>query len=179
MLGYTTKSMYQLYLPASIDPSSPLFILIQIRDTLGCVREVNLSSVMVYSDLSTIDNFLENLEEGNESTRQMIHSITQVLNEMNEQNLQRAISSEYSSKNPAHRIFVSSLDDKKLHSITNSTEKFDFDIELNAHANIRERLMLWLTNHSINTFDNLKFQSSLITKLTETTNELTRKTSVN
>jgi hypothetical protein len=51
--------------------------------------------------------------------------------------------------------------------------------EMNEHANAREYLMTLMNNLSINTPDDVKFQSSILAKLTETTNQLTRKTSVN
>ncbi len=54
----------------------------------------------------------------------------------------------------------------------------DYNEELNKHANIRERLMIWVNHLSINTSEDVKFQSSILAKLTETTNQLTRKTSV-
>jgi len=53
-----------------------------------------------------------------------------------------------------------------------------FSIELNQRANIREYLMILINNLSILTPNHVKLQSSILSKLTQTTNELTRKTSV-
>jgi len=51
-------------------------------------------------------------------------------------------------------------------------------MELNQRANIREYLMILINNLSILTPNHVKLQSSILSKLTQTTNELTRKTSV-
>lgn len=49
---------------------------------------------------------------------------------------------------------------------------------INEHAQVREYLMDVVTNWSIVTADDLKFQASILARLTEGTNQLTRKTSV-
>ena len=49
---------------------------------------------------------------------------------------------------------------------------------MNKQAMIREYLMILLKNFSINTVDDMIFQSSMMARLTATTNQLTRKTSV-
>ncbi len=50
--------------------------------------------------------------------------------------------------------------------------------QLNEHAKIRESLMMLVNHLSINTSDDVKFQSSILATLTAATNQLTRKTSV-
>jgi len=49
----------------------------------------------------------------------------------------------------------------------------------NQHASIRENLIVYLVNLSVNTFDDIKFQSSILSQLTKSNNELTQQTSVN
>jgi hypothetical protein len=51
-------------------------------------------------------------------------------------------------------------------------------MELNERANVREYLMMLINNLSIMTPNHVKLQASILSILTETTNELTRKTSV-
>jgi hypothetical protein len=51
--------------------------------------------------------------------------------------------------------------------------------QLNQHANAREYLMILVNNLSIYTLDDVKFQGSILTKLTQAGNQLTRKTLVN
>jgi len=170
MLAYTTKSIFQLQLPDSINPTSSLYIIAQIRDTFDCITEFNLSSVTVHPDFSAIDNFMNNLQELNrdsDTVGQMINSILQVFNEMSEQNVQMT-----------NHIPISSLDNKIVNLVTNSTNDIKFNEELNKHASIRERSMMFINNLTITTSNNIKFQSSILATLTETTNQLTRKTSV-
>jgi hypothetical protein len=112
MLGFTTESVYQLRLPASIDSSSTLHVIAHIRDTFGCVTEYNLSLVTVITDLLAISNLIKILQESNNNrrsdlliqlltdknenvVRQIVHSISQVFNEMNEQNVTNAVLSKY------------------------------------------------------------------------------------
>jgi hypothetical protein len=51
--------------------------------------------------------------------------------------------------------------------------------ELNQHANAREYLMMIVNNLSISTLNDVKFQGSILSKLTQTGNQLTRRTLVN
>ncbi|UJR07020.1 hypothetical protein I4U23_011308 [Adineta vaga] len=62
-----------------------------------------------------------------------------------------------------------------LSSIVNN---FDMKL-LNEHANIREQLMKIVNNFTITTLNDIKYHSSILSILTETTSELTRKTSIN
>ena len=102
MLARTSESICQLRLPASIDPSSRFHLIVQIRDAFDCVTEFNLSSVPVLSNHSIIENFVNNLQGSNNNTdpiitlltsedqntvEQMITSISQVFNEMNDQSV--------------------------------------------------------------------------------------------
>jgi hypothetical protein len=50
--------------------------------------------------------------------------------------------------------------------------------QVNQHANVREYLMMFINNLLIITSDDVKLQASVLAKLTETTNQLTRKASV-
>ena len=61
---------------------------------------------------------------------------------------------------------------------SNDSMIMEIQKQLNEHANIREYFMMLINNLSIITPNDLKFQSSVLAKLTQTTNQLTRKTSV-
>ena len=50
--------------------------------------------------------------------------------------------------------------------------------ELNKQANVLDYLITFSTDLMINTAENIKLQASTLAKLTESTNQLTRKTSV-
>jgi hypothetical protein len=112
MLGFTTESVYQLRLPTSIDPSTTLHVIAQIRDTFGCVTEYNLSLVIVIPDLLAISNLIKTLQRSNtnrssdpliqllageneNTVGQIVNSISQAFNGMNEQNVANAVLSKY------------------------------------------------------------------------------------
>ena len=96
MLAHSTQSLIRLQLPASIDPTSSLLIIVHIRDSLDCVVEYNLSSIIVLANLSVIDLFVENLFKMNnsfEKISQMINSIANIFNELNEQSIRQVLTS--------------------------------------------------------------------------------------
>jgi hypothetical protein len=68
MLGFTTESIYQLLLPSSIDQSSTLHIIVQIRDTFGYVTEFHVPSVIVLPDYLAISKFIDALQEPNNNS---------------------------------------------------------------------------------------------------------------
>jgi hypothetical protein len=49
-----------------------------------------------------------------------------------------------------------------------------FNQELNIEANIREYLMTFISNLPITTLNTIKLQSSSLTQITQSTNQLTR-----
>lgn len=172
MLGHSTQSISQLYLPASIDPTSSLFITVHIRDALDCVAQFTLSSVIVFADVSVIDQWIENIRTSNASLS-VLGQIAYVFNELNEQSIRNLVGISLD------RIFVSSLDDATSNFIPmNSTTNLDFDTELNKHSRIREEFILLITQFPIQTPEDLKFHASLLSTFTESPNQLTRKASV-
>jgi hypothetical protein len=54
-----------------------------------------------------------------------------------------------------------------------------YNQKLNALANVRTYLMMFISNLTITTVDSIKLQASALTQLTEATNQLTRTVSVN
>lgn len=97
MVAFALISNFQVRLPAG-----ELNLIVQIRDTLDCVTEVNLTLSVTLDEMDFI-NSLENLENnsmarllvsGNQNTvGQIINSITQQSNQKNDANLNKAISS--------------------------------------------------------------------------------------
>ena len=53
-----------------------------------------------------------------------------------------------------------------------------FEEELNQFAGIRQKLLMHVSNLSVSSLNDLTFQSSMLSELTQTTNQLTRTTSV-
>jgi hypothetical protein len=112
MLAHTTESIVKLRLPASIDQTSILHIVAQIRDTFGSIVEVNLTWVIVVPDFLAIKNLVDVLQKpdnnfsndpliqlltsGDQNTvGQMITSLSQVFNEMNDESIKNAALSKY------------------------------------------------------------------------------------
>jgi hypothetical protein len=105
MLAHTIESIIEFRLPASIDQISTFDILVHIRDKFDCVYEFHLPSVNILRDISTISNFIDALQKsnnndtifelltsGNQNTiGQIITSISQLLNEINNQTIELAI----------------------------------------------------------------------------------------
>lgn len=184
--------MIQLRLPASIDPTLQLFLIVQIRDSLDCVTEFNLSSVRVSINISMINEMIEMIFQSNESLPiigQMINSIVHAFNEINEENIHTAVSSKdlsnlFSDNSyfldgmSLNHISISSLLNPISTFVFNSMIQSDFEIELNKQANIRERLIFMIVQFEIETSNDLIFQSSLLARLTHATNQLTRQASV-
>jgi len=96
MIAFSPISDFEVRLPAG-----ELQLIIQIRDTLDCITEVNLT-VNVLSDSIDLINNLQNpkdnsifrlLISGNQNTvGQIITPISQQLNKINNENIDKALS---------------------------------------------------------------------------------------
>ena len=117
LIGYTTDSNEQTMLAfSSVSdftvrlPSSNLNLLVTIRDTHDCVTSINLSSVVVIVDVSSVNQFVDALtsssnvistnplarllSSGNQNTvAQLITSLSQHFNQIDGQNVAEALSS--------------------------------------------------------------------------------------
>ena len=112
MIAFSSVSSIQLRLPAGDLKSSQLHLSVIIRDQLDCVTRVNLSSVIVVTDSTEIDQLLRSLNgsaSGNALTNdplvqilysgnqnavgQVISSLSQHFNRLNTQVLQDAVAS--------------------------------------------------------------------------------------
>ncbi len=54
----------------------------------------------------------------------------------------------------------------------------EYKKQLNIYANVRDYLMIFVTNLAITTADSIKLQASTLAQLTEATNQLTRTATV-
>jgi phosphopantetheine adenylyltransferase len=113
MIGYTIASSFQLQLPAGRNNASSVYVIVHIRDMLGGVTEFSLDPIIVTLDTASVTMLINVLQQSNENiinsnpTIQLISpenpntvaqvsiSLFQVLNEMNIENLETAISSKY------------------------------------------------------------------------------------
>jgi hypothetical protein len=110
IIAFSLISNFQVRLPAGDDQTSLLNITVDIRDELDCITEYNMSSVTVTPDSTGINDLMNNIQSssnainsnpivrllasGNQNTvGQILTSLSQQFNQMNNQNLDQAISS--------------------------------------------------------------------------------------
>jgi len=173
MIAFSSLSIIEILLPSGNDQR----LTIQIRDQLNCLTEYNLSSlVSVRSDFESINNQIINLLwSGNQNIiGQVLTSLSQELNKMNIENVDKAVSSGI----PAANISISSLTSQRLSSNgeLNQSALIEFIKQLNSQANIREYLISFTQNLLITTSNSIKLQSSSLAQLTKATNQLSRAT---
>jgi hypothetical protein len=111
MIAFSTLSMFQVQLPAGDDQTSSINLTVHIRDTFECITEFNTSSITVLPDSAAINNLVNILQNpssntvinnpivqllatGNQNTvGQVISSLSQQFNKMNNENWTNAVSS--------------------------------------------------------------------------------------
>ena len=110
MLAFSSVSDFTIRLPSPNVNQTQLHLMVTIRDTLDCVVSVNLSMVVVSVDVSSINQLVGQLykstsalasnplirllSSGNQNTvAQLITSISQYFNQIDDQNTADAISS--------------------------------------------------------------------------------------
>lgn len=113
MIAFSSVSNFQVQLPAGDDQTSLLNLIIDIRDQLDCITEYNISSVTVIPDSEGINDLMNNIQSssnsinnnpivrllasGNQNTvGQILTSLSQQFNKMNNQSLNQAVSSKSS-----------------------------------------------------------------------------------
>ena len=102
-VAYSSAENFQVLLPAG-----DLHLVVHIRDTADCVTVYNLSSIIVQSDSTAILNLMSNTLDSSanplvqllssrnpDTVGQVISSISQQLNTMNNQAINQVISSRY------------------------------------------------------------------------------------
>ena len=110
MIAFSMLSTFTLRLPAGDKQNAILYMMIYIRDVFDCVREVNMSSLVVSLDTQTIHNFInvfqspldqinknpivQLLSSGNENiVGQVLRSVSQEFNRMNSESVETAVTS--------------------------------------------------------------------------------------
>jgi hypothetical protein len=111
MLAFSSVPSMELRLPAGDDTNSLVHIIGYVRDTLDCVTEFNVSSVVVVTDSEGINNLIDILQtssstltnnplvqilaSGNQNmVGQVISSLSLVFNKINNQTVENAVASE-------------------------------------------------------------------------------------
>ncbi|CAF4266966.1 unnamed protein product, partial [Adineta steineri] len=192
IIAFSPEDNFQVRLPSGDNETSLLNLVVYVRDLAGSVTQVNVSSVSVIADLATINGLIDIiinssstitnnaivrlLSSGNQNVvGQIMTSLSQEFNQMNNDNLDKAISSGI----PAATISVSSLGSSSLQQISiplNESALINYNIELNSLANVRDYLVTFITNLLITTSNSIILQSSSLVQLTQATNQLTRNT---
>ena len=116
MLAFSSLSNFTIRLPSLDINLTQLNLLVTVRDTLDCIFSVNLPTVLVTVDVSSINQLLGQLHNstitmdtnpvarllssGNQNTvAQLITSLSQYFNQIDVQNVADA----FSSRNNAHK----------------------------------------------------------------------------
>ncbi|CAF1640812.1 unnamed protein product, partial [Adineta ricciae] len=192
MIAYSSISSFQVRFPTGINETSFVNVIIDIRNLQNCITQMNLTSVYVQVDSESINDLINNLQNSSnlitnnpivqllssQNTNvvgQILISICQQLNMMNNQYLNEALSNGI----PLATISVSPLgseySDQNFIS-SNETALNEFNLKLNRLANAIDYLIIFLTELPITTINNLLLQSSTFAQLTQSTNQLTRAT---
>ena len=110
MLAFSSASDFNIRLPSPDVGQTRLHLLVTVRDTLDCVTSVNLTTVTVTVDVASISQLVDQisstpsaltsnplvrlLSSGNQNTvAQLITSLSQHFNHIDEQNVADALSS--------------------------------------------------------------------------------------
>jgi hypothetical protein len=110
IIAFSSISTFQVRLPSGNNQTSLINLIIHIRDTLDCIAEYNMPSMIVASDSTLSSELMNNfrtspndiannpiiqlLASGNQNTvGQIISSFSQEFNQMNNENIDKAVSS--------------------------------------------------------------------------------------
>jgi hypothetical protein len=108
IVAFSSVSMFQVRLPTGDDQTSLLHLIVQIRDTLDCITEYNISSITVLPDSVGINDLINDIQSssggittnplvqllasGNQNiVGQVISSLSQQFNKMNQESLNEAV----------------------------------------------------------------------------------------
>ncbi|CAF3754605.1 unnamed protein product [Adineta steineri] len=192
IIAFSSEYNFQVRLPAGDNGTSLLNLVVYVRDLLNSVTQVNISSVNIIADMAIINDLIDKitnssstitnnaivrlLSSGNQNVvGQMIISLSQELNQMSSENLDKAISNGIAAVD----ISVSLLGSQRLKQILiplNESALIDYNIELNSLANVRDYLVTFITDLLVTTSNSIILQSSSLAQLTQATNQLTRNT---
>ena len=124
LVAFSPNPTVQLRLPAGTDDRSLVNTIVYIRNKLGCVTEFNISSVVVISDCDRIMNLVKILQTPNNQINkhplarilangnqnnvdQIIISLSQRFNQINQQTIHDALASKIMINNPSpHIIYI-------------------------------------------------------------------------
>ena len=162
---------------------------------MNSITEFHISSRIFVISKEIKDLFVELRENHDQnSIGQIIDSISQELNQMTNENREKAIQSNVkfllliqiflSSSDGISpiQIFLSSLRENRTsltNFLSNQSAMKEFNEQMNFQVEFRENLSECIRNIRSMTIESMKLQLSTLIQLTETTNQLTRQTLVN
>ncbi|CAM4981739.1 unnamed protein product, partial [Rotaria socialis] len=194
IIAYSSVSTVQVRLPAGADNTSLLHIVVRIRDTLNCITEYNLSSVIVLADSELINSLVNDLQTS--TTNLSNHPLVQVLNSGNQNAISQVINSLSQKFNqinlgsiqsivangiPTSNIAVSSLDSQNQPGSStsfNASVLTEYNEQLNIYANVRDYLITFTTDLIPTNADSIALQATALAQLTQSPNQLTRTASM-
>ncbi|UJR19474.1 hypothetical protein I4U23_022605 [Adineta vaga] len=159
ILSQTTNNQIEIRIGTSIHSNVFVSLMVQIRDTFDCSTDFVLPKVKIYGNqsllmnLTLFDNILKDKDKY--QAGQMMFSLIEILDE---------------------HIQLSILINKILF-MKNSSNTLSMN-DINRYANLREYMIKLVNLWSIETLTDLKFQTTILSKLTQTTNQLTRIASI-
>lgn len=119
MLGSTARVPFKLYLPPGDDNTSSLFVTVQVRDTLNCVAEFNLSKVFVTPDREAIKEFIDRITRDTDTpTNELLdsNSLFRLLNDSNPAATARIVTTISETVNKISNNDVKSILHSKQHN---------------------------------------------------------------
>ncbi|CAF1470524.1 unnamed protein product [Adineta ricciae] len=190
IIGFSSISNFDVRLPLGDVHTSVLHLVLAIGDALGCITEINLASVLVSSDRSSIDELvdvidrrnssltanplLQLLSSGNQNTvGQILISLAQQFNKLNTELLDSAATNGIHPSSIAVS-FLGTPTSSDVSNVLNATALTSYMKQLNSHANVRDYLMTFVPNLAITTSRSIELQATVLAQLTEATNQLTR-----
>ncbi len=110
LIAYSFVPNFDVRLPSGDNDTSLINLMILIEDNLGCIKEINISSVNIIKNINEVNNlinilqnpsnqiinnqFIQLLSSGNQNTiGQITSSLSNEFNQMNYENINNAISS--------------------------------------------------------------------------------------
>ena len=149
---------------------------------MNSITEFHISSTIFVISKEIKDLFVELRENHDQnSIGQTIGSISQELNQMTNENREKAIQSNVKFL-LLIQIFLSSLRRNRTsltNFLSNQSAMKEFNEQMNFQVEFRENLSECIRNIRSMTIESMKLQLSTLIQLTETTNQLTRQTLVN
>ena len=117
IIAFSSIPDFNVRLPAGDDRTSLLHLSVRIRDNFGCIVQVNLSTVTVRAETEMINDLIDQIQTSQQNLNhhslvrllssrsqnmvsQVLNSLSVELNRMTDDNLEEAISSNYSSLVP-------------------------------------------------------------------------------